>query len=64
MFEKIIRFAIEQRWIVLLAVLGMAGLGYTAISTCPLMLCRTLPMCKCKSIRQHPVIHRWRLNSG
>ncbi|MGE3773645.1 MAG: CusA/CzcA family heavy metal efflux RND transporter, partial [Gammaproteobacteria bacterium] len=27
MFEKIIRFAIEQRWLVLLAVLGMAALG-------------------------------------
>ena len=27
MFEKIIRFAIEQRWLVLLAVLGMACLG-------------------------------------
>lgn len=27
MFERIIRFAIEQRWLVLLAVFGMAGLG-------------------------------------
>ena len=27
MFERIIRFAIEQRWLVLLAVLAMAGLG-------------------------------------
>ncbi|GHC92934.1 resistance-nodulation-cell division (RND) divalent metal cation efflux transporter CzcA [Pseudorhodoferax aquiterrae] len=27
MFERIIRFAIEQRWLVLLAVLGMVGLG-------------------------------------
>ncbi len=27
MFERIIRFAIEQRWLVMLAVLGMAGLG-------------------------------------
>jgi len=27
MFERIIRFCIEQRWLVLLAVLGMAGLG-------------------------------------
>lgn len=27
MFERIIRFAIDQRWIVLLAVLGMVGLG-------------------------------------
>ena len=27
MFERIIRFAIEQRWLVLIAVLGLAGLG-------------------------------------
>ena len=27
MFERTIRFAIEQRWLVLLAVLAMAGLG-------------------------------------
>ena len=27
MFEKIIRFAIEQRWFVLLATLAMAALG-------------------------------------
>ena len=27
MFERIIRFAIEQRWLVMLAVLGMAALG-------------------------------------
>ncbi len=27
MFERIIRFAIEHRWLVMLAVLGMAGLG-------------------------------------
>ena len=27
MFERLIRFAVEQRWLVLLAVLGMAGLG-------------------------------------
>lgn len=27
MFERLIRFAIEQRWLVMLAVLGMVGLG-------------------------------------
>ena len=27
MFERMIRFAIEQRWLVLVAVLAMAGLG-------------------------------------
>lgn len=27
MLERILRFSIEQRWLVLLAVLAMAGLG-------------------------------------
>jgi cobalt-zinc-cadmium resistance protein CzcA len=27
MFERIIRFSIEQRWLILLAVFGMAALG-------------------------------------
>ena len=27
MFERLIRFAIEQRWLVMLAVAGMAALG-------------------------------------
>ncbi|MBX9756041.1 MAG: efflux RND transporter permease subunit, partial [Pseudomonadaceae bacterium] len=27
MYERLIRFAIDQRWLVLLAVLGMAALG-------------------------------------
>ena len=28
MFEQIIRFSIEQRWVVLLIVLGMSALGF------------------------------------
>jgi cobalt-zinc-cadmium resistance protein CzcA len=36
MFEKIIRFAIEQRWIVLLAVLGMAGVGVYSYQHLPI----------------------------
>ena len=36
MFEKIIRFAIEQRWIVILAVLGMAALGAYNYSRLPI----------------------------
>jgi cobalt-zinc-cadmium resistance protein CzcA len=36
MFEKIIRFAIEQRWLVLLAVLGMAALGAFSYQKLPI----------------------------
>ncbi len=36
MFEKIIRFAIDQRWLVLLAVLGMAALGVYSYQKLPI----------------------------
>ncbi|MBI5860933.1 MAG: CusA/CzcA family heavy metal efflux RND transporter [Rhodocyclales bacterium] len=36
MFEKIIRFAIDQRWMVLLAVLGMAALGVYSYQKLPI----------------------------
>lgn len=36
MFERIIRFCIEQRWLVMLAVLGMAGLGVYNYSRLPI----------------------------
>ncbi len=36
MFERIIRFAIEQRWLVLLAVLAMAGLGIFSYQKLPI----------------------------
>ena len=36
MFERIIRFAIEQRWLVLLAVFGMAGLGIFSYQQLPI----------------------------
>ena len=36
MFERIIRFAIEQRFIVLLAVLGMAGIGIASYQKLPI----------------------------
>lgn len=36
MFERIIRFAIEQRWLVLLAVLGMAALGVFSYQKLPI----------------------------
>ncbi|SOY69414.1 Cation efflux system protein, heavy metal resistance [Cupriavidus taiwanensis] len=36
MFERLIRFAIAQRWLVLLAVLGMAALGLYSYSRLPI----------------------------
>ncbi len=36
MFERILRFAIEQRWLVLLATLGMAGLGVYSYQKLPI----------------------------
>ncbi|MDH0428025.1 CusA/CzcA family heavy metal efflux RND transporter [Stutzerimonas stutzeri] len=36
MFERILRFAIEQRWLVLLAVLGMAGVGVYSYQRLPI----------------------------
>ncbi|MFS2123547.1 CusA/CzcA family heavy metal efflux RND transporter [Pseudomonas sp. Pseusp97] len=36
MFERLIRFAIEQRYLVLLAVLGMAGLGIASYQKLPI----------------------------
>jgi cobalt-zinc-cadmium resistance protein CzcA len=36
MFERLIRFAIEQRWLVLLAVLGMASLGIYSYQKLPI----------------------------
>ncbi|MDH2248623.1 CusA/CzcA family heavy metal efflux RND transporter [Pseudomonas sp. GD03855] len=36
MFERILRFAIEQRWLVLLAVLGMAGVGVYSYQHLPI----------------------------
>ena len=36
MFEKIIRFSIEQRWMVLFAVLGMAVLGVFSYQNLPI----------------------------
>lgn len=36
MFERVIRFSIEQRWLVLLAVLGMAALGVFSYQKLPI----------------------------
>ena len=36
MFERIIRLCIEQRWLVMLVVLGMAGLGVYSYTKLPI----------------------------
>jgi cobalt-zinc-cadmium resistance protein CzcA len=36
MFERIIRFAIEHRWLVLLTVMGMAGIGFYSYQKLPI----------------------------
>ena len=36
MYERLIRFAIDQRWLVLLAVLGMAALGVYSYQKLPI----------------------------
>lgn len=36
MFERIIRFAIDQRWLVMLAVLGMIGIGVFSYQKLPI----------------------------
>ncbi len=36
MFERLIRFAIEQRWVVLLVTFGMAGLGVYSFQHLPI----------------------------
>ena len=42
MFERIVRFAIEQRWLVLLAVLAMAALSAAAVRRCCLFMASSL----------------------
>lgn len=64
MFERIIRFAIEQRWLILLAVVAMAGLGVYNYQSYRLTLSRTLPMSRSRSIQVLPGIHRWKRNSA
>ena len=36
MFERLIRFAIDQRWLVMLAVAAMAGLGIYSYQKLPI----------------------------
>ncbi len=65
MFERIIRFAIEQRWLVLLAVLGMAGLGVCSYTrSCPSTRCPTSPTCRCRSTPARRATRRWRPSSA
>jgi cobalt-zinc-cadmium resistance protein CzcA len=63
MFERIIRFAIEQRWLVMVAVLALAALGVYNYQRLLLMLYLTLPMFRCRSIRKPAATRRWRPSS-
>jgi Cu/Ag efflux pump CusA len=51
MFERIIRFAIEQRWLVMVAVLAMAALG---VYNYQRLAIDAVPDIKCPSSDQHP----------
>jgi cobalt-zinc-cadmium efflux system membrane fusion protein len=59
-FERIIRFCIEQRWLVMLAVLAMAGLGvfsYTKLASTP---SPTSPTSRSSSTPARRATRRWR----
>jgi len=55
MFERIIRFCIEQRWLVILAVLGMAGLGVYNYSKLPVDGTTQLRQCAHSVLRTRPL---------
>lgn len=50
MFERIIQFAIEQRWLVLLAVLGMAGVGIGSYQKLSIDAVPDITNVECRSI--------------
>ena len=63
MFERIIRFAIEQRWLVLLAVFGMAALGVFSYQRLAIDAVPDSPMSRCRSTPRRLDILRSKLNS-
>jgi Cu/Ag efflux pump CusA len=64
MFERLVRFVIAQRWLVMLAVAAMAALGMFNALRCPSTRCRTSPMSRCRSTRRRRAIRRWRPSSA
>ena len=64
MLERIIRFSIENRVLVLFAISLLAALGMYNYQRLAIDAVQTSPMCRCRSIPTCPVIRRWRLNSA
>ena len=64
MFEKLIRAAIEHRWLVLLAAIGMAAVGVFSYQKLPIDAVPDITNVQCRSIPRRRAIHRWRPNSG
>ena len=63
MFERIIRFAIEQRWLVLLAVFGMAALGVFSYQKLPIDAVPDITNVQVQINTRHLAIRRWKPNS-
>jgi len=64
MFERIIRFAIEHRWLVLLAVFGMAAYGVYSYQKLPIDAVPDITNVQVQTILLHPAIHRWKPSSA
>ena len=60
MYERLIRFAIDQRWLVLLAVLGMAALGAYSYQKLPIDAVPDITNVRCRSILRPRAIRRWK----
>ncbi len=64
MFEKLIRFSIEQRWLVLLAALGMAALGVFSYQKLPIDAVPDITNVQVQINTQAAGYSPWRLSSG
>ncbi len=64
MFERIIQFAIEQRWLVLLAVLGMAGVGIGSYQKLSIDAVPDITNVQVQINTAAPATRRWKWSSG
>jgi hypothetical protein len=64
MFERIIRFAIEQRWLVMLAVAAMAALGVFSYQRLPIDAVPDITNVQVQINTPRPAIRRWRPSSA
>ncbi len=64
MFERIIRFAIEQRWLVLLAVFGMAALGIFSYQKLPIDAVPDITNVQVQINTQTPATRRWKQSNA